>query len=294
MRKKTRNVIPFEPRMRLLEKARLYVDDVERFLNEREAAVPLLLRALPYGDRHFKRQVLLLLGGFAKREVAEPLYQIMTDPDEDEDVRHDAAIQLSVTFPFLKDPQPLMDRLLADLKSPDPDLRADAAFALGWEGNTAATIPLIELLYDEDPKVQQTAVNALSNLRDDRILDLMIERLENGPREQKRTILFNLWRFYSRRQAVIEVYLDYLEQDDDDLRFDALVLLSTLTEVREHLDIYHRCLQDRSARIRELALREFLQAEPADIAPFRADIEALLEDPQMKIKQAALQVLRKL
>lgn len=63
---------------------------------------------------------------------------------------------------------------------------------MGWEGNTQAAIPLIELLYDSDIRVQQTAVNALSNLRDDRILSLMLERLEHGPLEQKRCILFNL------------------------------------------------------------------------------------------------------
>jgi len=294
MPNKTRNVIPFEPQQLLLEKARLYIEDVERFLNERDTAVPLLLRTLKYGDRHFKRQVLLLLGGFAKQEIAEPLYAIMTDPTEDEDVRHDAAIQLSVTFPFLKNSQGLLNRLLEDLKSADSDLRADAAFALGWEGNTRAAIPLIELLYDEDSKVQQTAVNALANLRDDRILDLMIERLENGPREQKRTILFNLWRFYTRRKAVIDVYLNHLEDEDDDLRFDALVLLSTLTEVDQYLDTYHRCLHDRSPRIRELALRELLEAEPAAIGRFRSTIETMLEDPEMPIKQAALQLLRKL
>lgn len=294
MKKKTRNVISFEPHLRLLEKARLYVEDVERFLNERDTAVPLLLRTLQYGDRHFKRQVLLLLGGFAKQEIAEPLYGIMTDPEEDEDIRHDAAIQLSVTLPFLKDCQSLVDRLLADLKSADSDLRGNAAFALAWEGNTRAAIPLIELLYDEDPKVQQTAVNALSNLRDDRILYLMIDRLEHGPREQKRTILFNLWRFYTRRKAVIDIYLDHLQHEDDELRFDALVLLSTLTDVEDYLETYRHCLQDRSARIRELALRELLEVEPARIAGFRSTIEALLQDPEMAVKQAALQLLRKL
>jgi len=294
MKNNKRNVIPFEPQLFLLEKARVYLQDVERFLNERDTAVPLLLRALQFGDRHFKRQVLLLLGGFAKQEVAEPLYRIMTDPEEDEDVRHDAAIQLSVTFPFLKDPQPLLGRLLENLKSPDPDLRADAAFALGWEGNSEAVIPLIELLYDEEPKVQQTAVNALANLRDDRILDRMIERLQNGPPEQKRTILFNLWRFYSRREAVIDIYLEHLQHEDEDLRLDALVLLSTLTDVGDHLDTYRGCLRDRSPRIRELALRELLEANPAQIAPFRSTVEELLEDPEMPIKQAALQLLRKI
>jgi hypothetical protein len=67
---------------------------------------------------------------------------------------------------------------------------------LGWEGNTQVVIPLIELLYDPDINVQQTAVSALSNLRNDRITGLMLERLEHGPLEQKRSIFFNLWRFY--------------------------------------------------------------------------------------------------
>jgi hypothetical protein len=34
-------------------------------------------------------------------------------------------------------------------------------------------------------------VNTIANLRDDRILSLMLERLEHGPMEQKRCILLN-------------------------------------------------------------------------------------------------------
>ena len=92
---------------------------------------------------------------------------------EDEEVRHDAAIQLSVTGSFLREPQALIDQLVAALKNTDPILRAGAAFALGWRGNAAAAIPLIELLYDPDAQVQQAAVNALSNLQDDRIAQLI-------------------------------------------------------------------------------------------------------------------------
>jgi len=287
-------IINFEPQERLLEKAHKYIDDVALFLDDKHNAVPLLLRALKLADRRLKHKILLMLGGFAKQEIVWPLYKMMTDPAEDEDVRHDASIQLSVTLPFLKGSQKLIDRLLGDLKSSDPEIRVNAAFALGWEGNSQAAIPLIELLYDPDIQVQQTAVNALSNLRDDRILNLLLERLEHGPREQKRTILFNLWRFYSKREEVTAVYLKYLEHEDEGLRFDALVLLGSVIETRDHIRVYRRCLKDKAPRIRELALKNLAELEAADLAGLETEIRNLGSDPEMKVKQAAVRVLKKI
>jgi len=287
-------IINFKPQERLLEKAQKYIDDVALFLDEKQNAVPLLLRALKLADRRLKHKILLMLGGFAKQEIAWLLYQMMTDPAEDEDVRHDASIQLSVTLPFLKDSQKLIDRLLDDLKRSDTEIRVNAAFALGWEGNSQAAIPLIELLYDPDIQVQQTAVNALSNLRDDRILNLLLERLEHGPREQKRTILFNLWRFYSKRGEVTAVYLKYLEHEDEGLRFDALVLLGSVIETRDHIRVYRKCLKDKEPRIRELALKNLAELEAEDLAGLEKEIRNLVSDPEMKVKQAAVRALKKM
>jgi HEAT repeat protein len=288
------NLISFEPKARILEKAQAYIEDVPRFLEERERAVPILLRALKMADRRFKRRIILLLGGFAKREIVGPLYAIMKDPVEDEGVRYDASVQLAVTMPFLSDAQPLIDALLADLKSDDPELRANAAFALGWEGNVQAAIPLIELLYDPAVPVQQSAVNALANLRDDRILNLLLERLTHGPHEQKRSILYNLWRFYSKREAVIGVYQHYLKTEDDELRFDALVLLASMAEPAEFLDIYRNCLKDRDPRIREQALREMEAFDPSRLASLEEEIRPLLKDVEPKVRQAAVEVFKKI
>lgn len=288
------NVIDFKPKERLLEKAGSYIESIELFLEERDEAVPLLLKALKHADDELKHEIILLLGSFAKQEMLWPLYQIITDPDEDEDLRRDASIQLSVISPFLKEPQPLIDRLLEDIKSPDPELRLHAAFALGWEGNLQAAIPLIELLYDSDIRVQQTAVNALSNLRDDRILSLMLERLEHGPLEQKRCILLNLWRFYSKRGEVISVYLRYMDHENADLRFDALVLLATMTEAGEHIATYRKCLKDKDPRIRALALKELHEVNTKDLLELRDEFRDMLSDPDMEVKKAAMKILKKL
>jgi HEAT repeat protein len=155
-------------------------------------------------------------------------------------------------------------------------------------------IPLIELLYDPDVQVQQTAVNALSNLRDDRIFNLMLERLQHGPLEQKRSILFNLWRFYSKQREVESVYLQYLDHEENDLRFDALALLGTIAAPETHLEAYCRCLDDSNPRIRALALKQISDVDSDKLAGFEDKLKELLSDPDAEIRRTVVKILKKL
>ena len=236
----------------------------------------------------------MLLGGSDKQEIAWPLYRLTKDAAVDEDLRHDAAIQLSVTLPYAAEPQPLIDRLLEDLKSADADLRSNAALALGWPGNHRATAALIDRLYDPEVSVQQAAVNALSNVPDDRVLDRMLERLEQGGRKQKRVILFNLWRIYSQRDEVAAVYKRCVGMDDDELRFDALVPLGTVTDVLDQIPTCRSCLKDRDPRMRELALKQLARLDAASLRDLKMMIEAMLSDPEQSVKRAAMRALRKI
>lgn len=288
-----RKIINFDSKDRLVEKVGPYLESIELFLKEKDKAIPALLKGLKLADNKIKRKIIMLLGGFAKQEIVRPLYEIMVDQKEDEEIRHFASIQLSVTLPFLKERQPFIDNLLVLLKEPNPEMRMHAAFALGWEGNAQAAIPLIELLYDPDIQVQQTAVNALSNLRDDRIFKLLLERLEHGPLDQKRSILFNLWRFYSKRQEVEAVYLQYLDHKDPDLRFDALVLLGTITLPEAHFAAYCKCLDDENSHIRALTLEQIGEAGPEKVTVFKEKLIQMISDPDPKVKRTAIKMLKK-
>jgi HEAT repeat protein len=292
--KKTTRVIEFDSKQRILEKAQNYVESVELFIDERDQAIPLLLRALKHADGELKREILFVLGTFANEQCIGPLYEIMTDSAEDDEIRQHAAIQISVMGALLKDARWLVEKLLKDIASADRDLRLHATFALGWKGNVAAGIPLIERLFDSDEQVRQTAVNALCNLRDDRILPLLLERLEYGGSEQKHSILLNLWRFATKREDVINVYLKCLEHDEPAVRFDALACFGLLTETRDHLEVYRKLLKDTDPRIRGLAIKR-LAEDAAQVAmqSFPKEIEALLEDRDMKVKKAALKILVK-
>ena len=162
------------------------------------------------------------------------------------------------------------------------------------EGAAAAAIPLIELLYDSDVQVQQAAVNALANLQDDRILGLLLDRLNHASLEQRRSILYNLWRFSDQWEKVAEVYLRILDHMEDELRVDALVLLGMIDGMKHHLAAYRKFLKDADARIRELAFNELAGLTSHELIAIRSDIEAGLADPEAKVKRAALKAFQKM
>lgn len=290
----SRNVIPFEPQKRLLQKARAYVEAPTLFLEDGQAAVSLLLKAFRAADSELKLRMIPLLGSAPRTDVAACLYRIMTDAQEAEEVRHSASIQLSVVGSLLEDATTLVDRLLKDLRSPDGQLRGLAAFALGWEGNERAALALVERIYDEDPQVQVTAVNALSNLADDRVFNLLVERLDHAPLEQKRSILFNLWRFSGKCEAVAAVYTDHLRDADDGLRLDALALLDSVGEPQAHLAAYLGCLSDRSPRVRALAVTRLERLADVELGSLKERIAALGTDPDPEVKAAADRILSRL
>src|SRR4026209_1236122 len=108
---KKNRVIKFDSKERILKAAKNYVESVDTFFDESDRAIPLLLKAMKLADRDFKREIMLLLGSFAKEAVVGQLFEMMTDSSQADAIRHDAGIQLSVIAPFLKNPQELANRL---------------------------------------------------------------------------------------------------------------------------------------------------------------------------------------
>jgi len=66
---KKNQIIEFEPRERILEKARKYVDSLELFSQGSDRAIPLLLKAIKYADKDLKSKIIIFLRAFAKDEA---------------------------------------------------------------------------------------------------------------------------------------------------------------------------------------------------------------------------------
>jgi HEAT repeat protein len=73
-----------------------------------------------------------------------------------------------------------------------------------------------------------------------------------------------------------------------------MVLLGRVTETRDQIPFYRNCLKDRDRRVRLLALERLAQLESADLIALKPEIESLLSDPQMPVKQAAMRALKRI
>ena len=70
-------------------------------------------------------------------------------------------------------------RLIKLLRSPEPDVRASAVWALGEIEDTRATEPLIPMLKDPSPVVQVTAAEALGQIEDKRAVQALLPLLKS-------------------------------------------------------------------------------------------------------------------
>ncbi len=284
------SIVPFDSRERLLTQAKKYISDPGLIIAEKDRAIPLLLRALKLGELKLRREIILLLGSFAKEDVYWPLHEIMCDTEEPDELRDQAALHLSVIGPFLDDPHALIRKLISDLTDPDTDVKVRAILALGWEGNMGAALSLVECLYDLDEEIQEVAVSALCNLKDSRVIGLLFDRMQHCSLDQKRAILFNLWRFKDRQKEVTEIYRKELEQGEPSLRLDILILLGQLDNDMSHEELYRSFLKDPNSKIRALALERLgamRSIELEHVLPF-------LDDPAMEVKRTAISIVQRI
>ena len=284
-------VIRFDADQRLLSKVRAYLSALDELISDGNQAVDLLVKAFGVADEDLKIKIVILLGSVARPQVAWSLLDILRDPDQSETVRQAAAIQISVMGAALKDKYALVEQLRADLQAEAPFLRAMAAMALGWEGNTQAAPDLIDCLSDDDIEVQQAAVNALSNLHDDSLFNKLAQRLQKGGKEQQRSILYNLSHFPSRYGEAAQICRTFVHHNDPDLRYDALVVLHILSDAIRESDINDHCLEDSDARIRELALTHLRRIDRLRLKKIMPKVRRLVNDPQARVRQAATRLI---
>lgn len=285
------NIIPFDCDERLLVKARSYLCAVDELIRDGDQGFKLLIKAFDCADDDLKVKIVILLGTISHSKVLWSLLDIMRDDKLSESIRQAAAIQISVIGATQKESDKLVAELRKELESDQPVTRSNAAFALGWEGNMVAAPDLIDCLADDDLEVQQAAVNALSNLHDDSLFTLLAQRLQKGSKEQQRSILYNMGHFPSRHGEAAQICRTYLHHSDADLRYDALVVLNSVSETIEDLSIYENCLQDLDMRIRELALTRLLMVERRHLKGLARKVRALVDDPQSNVRQAATRLL---
>gem|GEM_PF-3112316 len=288
----SQNIIPMNPGRRLIDKAAVYIRYPHRIAAERGHALPRLIDALKVADPDVFDAILSLLMPVAKADLAEALCDVIVDPEKPECIRRDASSHLSVIFPFLPNPSPLIEKLLNHIDRGDSQTRVYAAFALGWKNNHEAAIGLSALLFDANAEVRIAAVMGLVNIGSGRIVPLLIDRLKCGAIPEQACILMHLWHFSDQRKQILPVYRQFVTHQDADLRLQALTGLANLEKPDRLARRYCACLHDRSAAVRSLAsaeLNRLYRQHPTAVKPH---IQHLAQCRQPQISNFAANLLK--
>jgi hypothetical protein len=290
----TEKIIRFDGQERLLARVRTYLSALDELISDGDHGVAMLLKAFQIADEELKVKIVIMLGTIPRPLVAWSLLDIMRDTSQSENVRQAAAIQISVMGGILEEKTALVAQLRKDLEADVPFVRANAAFALGWEGNLQVAPDLIDCLSDEDIEVQQAAVNALSNLRDESLFTMLAQRLQIGAKDQQRSILYNLSHFPSRYGEAARICKTFIHHGDPDLRYDALVVLHSLSDITREMAIYEHCLDDEDPRIRELALMRLRVVEHSRLEIIMPKVRRMVGDRHARVRQAATRLVHRI
>ncbi|OCC15376.1 PBS lyase HEAT domain protein repeat-containing protein [Dissulfuribacter thermophilus] len=287
-------ILEFEERRGLKKKVAKYLEDPSLIAKEGEIAISSIVRAFKVASDEERKRMFLVLSTLAQDELCWILVALIEDPEADDDLKDQAAIYLSVIGAFVSNPQLLTKRLNDLVKGPDKEAKIRAVIAMGWEGNTQSVPILAELLHDKDPEVQEVAVIAMSNLGDSRLFGILTDRLKGASSQQKRAILYNLWRFEGKEEEAMNVYCEALSKEEPGLKSDILTIMSKMdldsvedgSLVEQTLRNY---LGDPDPQVRLACVKALCEKGSLGIK----DAQRLVNDPNMEIKRIALSVLEK-
>src|SRR5262249_52718051 len=95
--------------------------------------------------------------------------------------------------------KPSFADLVANLKSPTPRTRAEAAAALGKSRRRKAVAPLSALVRDPDVKVRMEVVRALGEIRDLEAVPALVTSLQDGEAQIREEALGTIVELYAER-----------------------------------------------------------------------------------------------
>jgi len=166
-----------------------------------------------------------LLGNTFSRSTEHALLRVLDDPTSPKPLR--IAILKSLHRGFTEE---RINALVGSLKDPDPDIRGEAATALGHTGQGRVTESLLPLLDDESVFVQRRVATALGETRSHKALiplsSISFDR--NRDRELRITATNSMARLGLDKETAQKLQdLSEDESEDKEIRGIALSVLST-------------------------------------------------------------------
>jgi HEAT repeat protein len=177
-----------------------------------------IIEALKDEEAEVRAYAAELLGKAGSEKTAEPLAELLKDPDED--VCRAAAASL------VKIGKPSVKYLIEALKAEQAYTRLAAARALGEIGDPDASDPLMALLKDSGKDVRRAAVRALAGIAGDNAVKPLAEALKDEDEEVRRLAGDAL---VAIGKPAVAPLIEMLKDKDIIIRFNAAKTLEKIT-----------------------------------------------------------------
>jgi HEAT repeat protein len=290
---KSAEVLPFNRSNHLLKKAQALLENKDLYFSDPQQGVTCLLDALPYCQPSMMLKILPLLGYAGKDRVLWPLYRLIINPEQNDQVRFSSAVQLATAASQSRDPSAVTALLIDCLDYPQSSVRSSCAIALGWDGNTIAVNHLLHHLTDNDRDVQAAIVTALSAIGGLQVYNQLTDRLRTGTIEEKRSIVLNLWRFMEKMPQVKDVYLNYIDQIEAELKVDLLTGVGMIPLSEKIISVYRSLLSEKDVDVQFQVLKNLSTRTPTDYFELTTGLKELAKNGENRIRQMAIRLLSK-
>jgi HEAT repeat protein len=187
-------------------------------------------------------------------------------------------------------------RILDGLSAPDPVLRADAAFALGFSKDRAAIAPLATATADPEISVRANAIASLGMLGFEDVPVAPFERgLEDPAREIRMSALFGLRPLVdeTKDHGLLGKIHEKLADADVNVRNEALILLRKLRRKESVAVLLGKPIRDPDSLVRSNAALTLGVIGPSALGANPFLIE-MLRDEDTKVVDSAWRALNRI
>ena len=130
----------------------------------------------------------------------------------------------------------------------------------------------------------------MSEIKDPRVLELLLDRLEHSADEERIGLMMTLHRFQDER--AFQAVLAQLDYPNAEVRFHAMAYLCTFFADRSEINEgCLRLLNDPDPRIRQLAAKELGRRR---VASAEKPLQAMLEEADMETRRVVLVALQQI
>ncbi len=181
-----------------------------------------------------------------------------------------------------------VDDHLADLDSPDPEVRQSAAYRLLLKGKVAAPA-LIALVDTGSGNRRFIATQLLGKIGDPRAVKPLIRQLQQAQETPLRQVAAESLGKLGDTLAVGPLAVALETETEVAVRLAAVQALATL----RHADgaVYELALEDRHSDVRKQALLALVRFAPDDLEP---NLKNLADDPDPALRYLVVQLLPRL